>query len=239
MLRMLSKSTNHSQSPGFLGCLWRNGVREVCPGPDRARPGPPVSLSSALELADHYRQQLATACARIELAGELRRGRFRRGGTENRRLEYVLIPKVAPVELGRAVPKGCGRDLVAAAVREWVMAEEFSARGLAAFSRQKGCYRLLNEECEVVLWVAARQNFGSLWLWRTGSRRHLEWLCERARRRQLGWAPQAGLCSGLRCCGAEEDDIYGLLGLRYVPPAFREPGCYEGGQYDQPEESEP
>ena len=103
---------------------------------------------------------------------------------------------------------------------------------------EQGCYRLLNEACELRLWVAAAHNFGSLWLWRTGSRAHTEWLCERARQRRICWVPQAGLCTGLHTWGTSEAEIYRGLGLCFIPPEARE-GDGADGAHDLPEEAQP
>jgi hypothetical protein len=211
---------------------WTVGNR----GEHGGTPPRPVCLLGALELAAHYRQRLEPYCERIESTGALRRRRFPWWLREEVRVEFLLIPRV---EVGRGGPGGIGeyrQDCLEAAVLELEAEKEFVLVGQAGLWRTRGRYRLINETCELLLWTAEAHNFGSLWLWRTGSPRHTEWLCDRARRRRACWVPHTGLCTGLRVCGAAEEEIYRGLGLRWVPPESREAGQYEAGQYDLPEE---
>jgi hypothetical protein len=193
---------------------------------------------SALELAQHYRERLAPLCERIELTGPLRRRRFNWRAPMETPLEFLAIPKREQVPAGLGGLPAFERNLLHAVVLDWVAAREFMALGLEGAGPPRIRYRLLNDTCELVLWLAERRNFGSLWLWRTGSRAHTEWLCERARRRRACWLPRAGLCTGLRAYAVEEADLYRELGLRFIPPEAREPGQYEAGQFDLPEEVE-
>jgi hypothetical protein len=199
----------------------------------------PLSLLSALDLAAHYRRRLEPFCERVEVTGALRRRRFSWRTPEETRIELLAIPKIEVVPEAQTGWPEFRCDLLHAAVLEMIAAREFLGLGPGAAAPGRSCHRLLNETCELVVWVAAAHNFGSVWLWRTGSRAHTAWLCERARRRRACWVPQAGLCTGLHACGAEEADIYRGLGLQFVPPESREPGRCEAGQFDLPEEVRP
>jgi hypothetical protein len=198
---------------------------------------PPVSLLGALELAAHYRERLVCFCERIELTGLLRRRRFNWLAPSETRIEFLVIPRLDRLLPERTGLPECRRDALQAAVTELVARKEFSLAGPEAASARRGCHRLINETCELVLWKARPRNFGSLWVWRTGSQAHTAWLCERARRRRVCWLPRTGLCTGLRACGADEEALYHGLGLRFIPPEAREAGCYEGGQFELGEEA--
>ena len=197
------------------------------------------SLLGALGLAAEYRRRLACACERIELTGQLRRRRFNWQAPEETCLELLAVPRTEVVSPDQPGLGEYRRDHLREAVLELVDSKEFTAPEEEGLWRTRGRYRLVNEVCELVIWVAEARSFGSHWLWRTGSRRHNEWLCDRARRRGLCWVVGSGLCTGLRTCGAEEEAIYHGLGLRFVPPELREAGRYEESQFDLAGEEEP
>ncbi len=194
----------------------------------------PASLRSALELAEEYRRRLAPACERLELSGALRRRRFQWNTSAPARLEFVAAPRTETLSPGGGGWPAWERNRLWLAVQEWAAGREFTALGGERAWEARGCCRLLNDKCELAIWLAALPAFGSVWLWRTGSRAHIEWLCERARRRRAVWTPQGGLCAGLRVHAVGEEEIYRGLGLRWVPPECREPGLFEGGQFELP-----
>ena len=201
-------------------------------------PSRPVRFhpSAPADLAARLHRRLRPFCERLEIAGPLRRHPGESGaGPDPPRIEFVAVPKLRLAERSGPWGRLAPRNLLHAAVLELLAAEEFWALEEGpdpAWLR----YRLRSDQAEAILWMAAAGNFGSLWLWRTGSAAHTDWLCQRARARQACWLPRAGLCTGLRQLGACEQEIYAGLGLRFVPPACREPGCFEDGQFELPDE---
>ncbi len=205
----------------------------------RSLPAYPASVLGALELAAGYRRRLAPSCERIELTGSLRRRRVSGRSLAEVRIELLVVPKVEWVTTEESGLGTFRLDYLEQAVRELVTGREFTALGEAPSGEVRRRYRLVNGTCELVLWLAAAQNFGSFWLWRTGSRAHTDWLCDRARRRRACWLPWEGVCTGLRSFAAEEEVMYRQLGLRFIPPEFREWGQCEAGQYDLREDAQP
>ncbi len=186
-------------------------------------------------LAARFCRRLRPACERLEIAGALRRHPAAAAcGSGLPRLELVALPKVRPVRAAGSWGEVVRRDLLHAAVVELLTAGEFWA--LEEPAGPGGLrYWLRSNQAELMIWVAEARHFGSLWLWRTGSAAHTDWLCQRARALRLCWLPRLGLCTGLRQRGACEEEIYAGLGLRFVPPARREAGCCEAGQFDLPD----
>ncbi|MDD5562596.1 MAG: helix-hairpin-helix domain-containing protein [Thermoanaerobaculaceae bacterium] len=71
--------------------------------------------------------------------------------------------------------------------------------------------------------TAARDSFGAALVWYTGSARHLERLAERAASSGMTFAAGALTeAAGNAVACAEETDLYGRLGLPWIPPELRE-----------------
>jgi hypothetical protein len=190
--------------------------------------GPPFTLARSREQARRIERLLASCCEAVLPAGPLRRHRLGLGRAGPAPLEFVVIPRHAPLDEDHGAPV---RDLLRAWVERWLVRGQFFMPGTATRPGQRR-YHLLGPAGELLLWVAGRDNAGSLQLWRTGPRAHTDWLCERARQRRACWLPDAGLHDGLRRWGACEAEIYAALGLRFVPPELRRPGAGERGLYD-------
>jgi DNA polymerase (family X) len=80
----------------------------------------------------------------------------------------------------------------------------------------------LSQGIRLILTLASPEVFGAAWLASTGSANHLEGLQTRAAAAGVRLTPQ-GLFSRDRLLPSrEEEDIYGALGLPFIPPELRE-----------------
>jgi DNA polymerase/3'-5' exonuclease PolX len=177
---------------------------------------------NALMLASAWQQRLRPYCQRIEMAGALRRGRRYRWSDHEARVELVLIPRYRMVAAGAGAWRNYQRDLLRDALLRFAAGKQFVLFGDELSETERACYRLVHPASEILLWTATPDNFGSVWLWRTGSRAHTDWLCERARRQGVCWLPRVGLCTGFYTWGTDEAAIYRVLGMQFVPPERRQ-----------------
>ena len=78
---------------------------------------------------------------------------------------------------------------------------------------------------QVDLWMATPERWGTLLLWRTGSREFNIQLAERAIALGGKWNPHRDLYMHGRVIGATEEAIFDALRLRPIPPEQREAGA--------------
>ena len=171
-----------------------------------------MNLLRAQILAAKVVAKLAPLCARIEIAGSIRRQR----------------PWVNDIDLV-LLPQPGQREVI-----------QFKLRaGCAAVSEgdQNAIYRMPcgkpGEEIQLDLFFARPRvedllgctpgNFGSLLVCRTGSKEHNIFLVEHAKRQGLVWKPYSGVFRDGEClAGEEEAAIFAALGLDFIPPEKRE-----------------
>ncbi len=88
---------------------------------------------------------------------------------------------------------------------------------------QPGCFEAaLPQGIRIILVSASPENFGAVWLVGTGSANHLEGLKDRAAAAGLQLTPQGLFSQSQLLPSREENDIYGALGLPFIPPELRE-----------------
>jgi DNA polymerase/3'-5' exonuclease PolX len=77
--------------------------------------------------------------------------------------------------------------------------------------------------CQLDLWFASEENFGTRWLCRTGSKEHNILLCQRAIALGGKWDPYQGVTlNGKLLPAGLEADIYHALNLEWIEPRLRE-----------------
>lgn len=167
-----------------------------------------MTYLKAIELAERITAALSPYCAKIEIAGSIRRGRE----TCND-IDIVALPH--PGQLSGLLSRAKAN------------AEVVSSGGQATILR-------LRNGVQLDLWIARDDdrdlvgvtpgNWGTLLLCRTGSREHNIWLAQKAAGAGLHWDPHHGLKRGDQVVASRtEAEVYEALGLHWVPPAFRHP----------------
>lgn len=166
-----------------------------------------MALAPARALAEKVAAELAPFCARLEIAGSIRRGR----------------PECGDIDLV-CVPKPCMRaDIIARCQRNG----ELLKHG------EQYCVIVLRNGFQLDLWFAhggggdmfapEPSNFGVLLLARTGSAMHNVWIAQRAQELGLHFNPHKGvLHRGAIKASAEEADIFKVLKLDWIAPERRE-----------------
>jgi DNA polymerase (family 10) len=176
-----------------------------------------IPLAKAERYAGAIVEWLRPFCSRIEIAGSIRRRRPFVGD-----VDVVCIPHLVEKQdlLG-------GTGVVRNLVREELIA--YMAKTPAAvwksgkepqWDGQNFLLRL--PKCELDVWCANEENFGSRFLCRTGSREHNVWLAERAKAHGGHWEPYRGLFMGSDRFSVSEVCIYEALGFPFVEPGDRE-----------------
>lgn len=129
-------------------------------------------------------------------------------------------------ELRRQVPTVAGVDLVATALDPLAAVAQLLRHPLVdevlTRSRTRAGVRL-KSGLRLDLYLVKPEARGAALIHHTGSRAHVERLRERARERELELHPYGVFDGeGRRLAGATEEDVYGALGLSYIPPELRE-----------------
>lgn len=174
----------------------------------------------ALPVARHYAQKivewLGPACERLEVAGSIRRGRPLCND-----IDIVCIPKfeVQTDLLGTVVSK---RSLVHKLLSEYVQASSGRAIWQAGQDNPDARnYIVQLPKCQLDIFCATPDTWGTLLLCRTGSKEHNIWLAQRAERQGKHWNPYRGVIEGSGTIGETEEAVYGL-GLEFMLPMVRE-----------------
>lgn len=166
-----------------------------------------IPIQKALKYADAIHASLAPFCAKIEIAGSIRRARESVGD-----VDVVCL----------AHP---GQD---AALRA-----RAKAKTTVVSEGPHSLVVTMANGVQIDLWFAQPQSadllrvtpgtWGTVLLCRTGSREHNILICERARSAGMRWDPTRGLFRGDALVASEtEKEIFEALGLQWIPPALRE-----------------
>jgi len=203
--------------------------REVA-SPERSRGGWKHHI--ALEVAERIVAALRPHAERIEIAGSLRRGK-----PEVHDIDLVVIPRFVSRRSMFPPSRIFETDLYATAleVLSMVLGGDKIIRGLAR--NGLGGLPVVSEAPMVDIYIATADTWATLLLIRTGSVEHNIRLCTHAR--ELGGKLHAD-GSGLELPGGynavlqrremdvfypqTEEEIFGKLGIAYLPPSLREQG---------------
>ena len=208
---------------------------------------PPLPPARSQRWADAIVRELTPLCARLEVAGSVRRRR-----PQCHDIDIVCIPlREESKDLFGAPASADNRVL------EWARAYVARAAGpcpgpgeqtprIISGGERAGKQLLLQlRSCQLDLWFADEPNFASRLLCRTGSKEHNIWLASRCAARGLHWFPYEGISSmsalrerqinplsqgaaeaaaaaGLILPAGAETDLYGYTGMEFVVPENRE-----------------
>ncbi len=173
--------------------------------------------ADALALADELRARLAPACARIEIAGSLRRQSATVGD-----IELVAIPRVTFDVNLFGEPVGEPQSAVDAALVD-IVGPPDSWR----WSKNGPAYKqFMYGPLEVDLFLVHPETWGIQFMIRTGNAEFSHWMVSQ---RKIGGALPSDLRvhearlwrAGIALPTPEEADVFRAIGLPYVPPPAR------------------
>ena len=180
-----------------------------------------MPLLRARSYAIHLVRWLRPHCLRLCIAGSIRRRRKTCGD-----VDLVAIPKTSE-QTDLLGPTGEPLN------HAWVFLSVFcanpanQARLLSGGRPDSKSMSILLRKCQLDIWFATPMTWSSLLLSKTGSTAHNVWLAMRAQDRGLHWQPSVGLQR--RCDdhidlldAPTERDLYACLGLKWLPPRYRE-----------------
>lgn len=155
----------------------------------------------ALEIAEKTKALLAPHCEQIEIAGSIRRKK-----PFVKDIEIVAIPK--PYDIGLF------ESGITTVVNQWP-----KVRGELPC---KYTQRILPEGIALDLFFADKDNWGLIYAMRTGSADYSHQVLGKAWVKQGYRSVEGYLCSnGKRIAVPEEEDLFKLIGVKYVEPEKR------------------
>ncbi len=190
-----------------------------------------MNLATAQRYAEHLKNWIAPVCARVEIAGSVRRLR-----PVCNDIDLVCIPKFDAAEndlLGaQTLPP---KSFLHAFLLQYIADKKGEAwfrstAGVPGRREMELAWDAKNilmqlPKCQLDIFVADEATFATRFLIRTGSKEHNIWVAQRAQ--QLGGRldPQTGLwIAGERHQPKTEEEFYRLLGVEYIEPQNREAG---------------
>lgn len=177
-----------------------------------------MNLKTAQKTAERLVDWLRPHCERIEVAGSIRRKR-----AVCNDVDLVIIPKMDVVKDMFGVTLST-RNVLHDYLTRYVMDSKGRTSWLTGQDRNDGKqFSLKSPVCQLDLWMATKETFGTRLLCRTGSVAHNVWIIESAKSRAAVWEPYWGLrCPGQLPCGETEEAIYMQLGHPYFHPWERD-----------------
>ena len=160
--------------------------------------------AEAYGIASAVMEKLRPHCKRIEIAGSIRRKK-----EEVKDIEIVAIPK--PYSLGLF------EDGIAGVVNQWE-----KVKGDMVYGKTKYTQRILPEGIKLDLFFAEEGNWGHIFAIRTGSADYSHEVLAKGWVR-LGFKSEGGYLfyKGEKYKVREEEDLFKLLGIKYVNPEER------------------
>jgi len=157
-------------------------------------------LTQALPIAERIRSELAPHCHRCEIAGSIRRGK-----AEPKDIEIVAIPK--PYEIGLF------ESGIATVVNRW---EKVKGELPCKYTQ-----RILLEGIKLDMFFATPENWGWIYMIRTGSANYSAWMLTEYNKR--GFCSKDGYPTrgSRRFFMPEEEDVFRFIGMPFVPPEMR------------------
>jgi DNA polymerase/3'-5' exonuclease PolX len=182
-----------------------------------------MDLTTAQRYATRIVEWIGPFCARVAVAGSVRRGR-----PVCADIDIVCVPKVKEEKdlLGAASKR---ENLLLSFLQAYVRdrnPENAPGRTphFIAGGEKEGKQVLVQlPKCQLDLWFAEEGNFGSRLVMRTGSKEHNIWLAQRALDMNGKWEPYEGVSiNGVALPCPVEACVYAALGLELIEPANRE-----------------
>jgi DNA polymerase (family 10) len=176
-----------------------------------------MNLTTAQAYAAKISAWLQPHCARLEIAGSIRRER-----PVCNDVDIVCIPNVIEE-----------RDMLGATIRrtnyllqflqEYVRTSINGARFQSGGEKEGKSVILQLPKCQLDIWFAEEKNFGTRLLCRTGSKEHNILLAQRAIDLGRSWNPYEGvMVDGQLRPAAIEQEVYDALKLPWIEPRDRE-----------------
>ncbi len=163
-----------------------------------------MKLAEAEKIANNVKELLAPHCERIEIAGSIRRK-----SPEVNDIEVVAIPK--PYDIGLF------ESGIATVVKQW--------KKVKGELPCKYTQRMLPEGIKLDLFFAEPDNWGYIYAIRTGNADYSHCILAGAWTYR-GFKGKDGYLykKGQKISIPEEEDLFRLIGVRYVAPEFRKLG---------------
>jgi DNA polymerase/3'-5' exonuclease PolX len=179
-----------------------------------------VNLITAERYAEKLTTWLLPFCDRIQVAGSIRRGCQECGD-----VDLVVIPKFNLVRDMFGVIES-RRNQLHKHLAGYVADPENGAKWLAGEQNPDGRNYLVQlKKCQLDIFCATHETWGTLLLCRTGSKEHNIWLADLVKRRGGHWNPYTYLRIGdTQHDVSTEESIYRAVGLDYITPRKREAG---------------
>jgi len=174
------------------------------------------SLEAASKVSERFVDELRDVCDEIQIAGSIRRKK-----AYVHDIDVVVIPLYEQRMTHSLFPESQLTSLLDERLSQLASARRIL---LKSNGEKMKCieHRLANISIDI--YIAARENWATLFLIRTGSREHNIYLCSLAQ--SLGMqlkADGSGLFrDGQTIAGDSEESIFLALGLNYVHPEARE-----------------
>jgi DNA polymerase/3'-5' exonuclease PolX len=149
-------------------------------------------------IAEKYKAMLEPHCKRIEIAGSIRREK-----PECRDIEIVLIRDEKEVPLFKEIVDG------------W---ERVKGDATGRYAQ-----RMLPEAIKIDIFMAQEDNWGNIFLQRTGNWRFSKWMLG-TKARNMGYRQREGYLwkDGVKVPCYEEEQIFKLFGMDFISPEDRE-----------------
>jgi DNA polymerase (family 10) len=181
-----------------------------------------MTYELARNRAEKILEWIGSFAVRKEIAGSVRRQRPLCGD-----IDIVCIPRIEVSKdmFGEEISR---RNCLHEKLKCYVTASEGCARWLSGGESAGDVCSLQLPKCQLDIFFATEETWGTRLLCRTGSIEHNIWLASRAK--QLGghWNPFSGLQLGLgeKIYARTEEEIYDALGLAYIAPQDREANLF-------------
>lgn len=176
-----------------------------------------LPLETASVIAQRIRAELEPLCARIEIAGSIRRERPDCGD-----IDLVCLPKTFPHR--KQIIDRCGAKCKQLKNGpQYAVFELQNGFQLDLWLAHDGGWSPQEEELFETPRENVPPNFGVLFLARTGSANFNAWFATHCKAKGLHFNPHKGVLHGERVLASEnEEDLFRVAGLDVIPPTKRD-----------------
>jgi DNA polymerase/3'-5' exonuclease PolX len=178
-----------------------------------------MHLTTAIHYADHIKSWLTPYCERIAIAGSVRRRR-----PHCNDIDIVVIPyAIEDRDMFGTVTSR--KSAVWDFLDRYIMDSGGRASWIAGRENPDGRNYLVQlPKCQLDIFQATPDTWGTILLCRTGSKEHNIWLADKVKRAGGHWNPYHYLRLGGHPVDVRtEESIYQAIGVEFIPPAQREP----------------
>lgn len=182
-----------------------------------------MNLKTALQYAEKIESWLLPVCERTAIAGSIRRRR-----PECNDVDLVVISnRDDMVDMFGAVL--VARTAVWSFLDRYIAESDGRASWIAGRENPDGRNYLVQlPKCQLDVFLATPETWGTMLMCRTGSKEHNIWLAHRVKRMGGHWNPYGYLTldRGYPVDVRSEEAIYHAVGVDFIPPAKREAGLF-------------